>query len=130
VDGSTHGELVNRLFAAENWDAASPVDGEAMLDFEKSPVLVYRRSQLRDDRLGPGLLISQASNAERVSQDFSKWVRRCLSWVRRRANRIHDYQAKHPGLPNPAGLLNSIYAFPDAEAELASGRHRFGLFIS
>jgi hypothetical protein len=99
-----------------------------MLNFETSPVLVYRRSQVCEGRLGPALLISQASNADRVSERFAKWVRRCLSWVRRRTKRIHDYREQHPGLPNPDSLVSSIYAFPDAQAELESGQHPFALF--
>jgi hypothetical protein len=129
VDGRTHGELVNRLFASERWDADSPGEDEAMLDFEKSPIFVYQRSLLREGYLGPCILISQASNAERVSLEFAKWVRRCLSWVRRHSTRIHDYRAQHPALHNPDGLLNSIYAFPDAETNLGSGHHNFAIFV-
>lgn len=129
VSGETHGELVSQLFAAERWDTVSPGEGEAMIDFERSPILAYRRSVLREGLLGPCILISQASNVERVSPDFAKWVRRCLSWVRRRSTRIHDYRRQHPALPNPDSLLNSIYAFPDALAELESGHHRFAIFV-
>jgi len=129
VQGETHGQLVNRLFAANAWDAASPHAGLAMLDLDASPVLIYRRALVRDGQIGPCVLFARASNIDRVSPDFAKWTRRVLSWVRRHSQLIHDWRKQHPTLPNPYSIVSSIHAFPDALADIESGKHPFAILL-
>lgn len=129
VAGDTHGQLVNRLFASDTWDNARRDEGLALLDVDLSPVLVYRRALSVDGQVGPCLLLSRASNLDRVSPEFARWVRRVQGWVRRNAKRIHDWRSKNPSIPNPHMILNSIYAFPDALAEIQSGAHHFAILL-
>ena len=117
-------------FGAQLFLSANPASVRSALEhgFAAATILpakAYEPShpQLRIAFDGDAVIFGDES--ERVSQEFAKWVRRCLSWVRRRTKRIHDYREQHPNLPNPGRLLNSIYAFPDAYAEVESGRHHF-----
>jgi|GEM_PF-5876476 len=125
VEGVTHEEFVHRLFAREEWDELAPGPDEALLDFDLSPVLYYRRSLVRGGQVGPCLLLSGAANAERVSHEFAKWMNRCFSWIRRHSTRVHGPENMNPALPNPYSICNSIYAFPDALSEIEGGKHPY-----
>lgn len=129
VEGETHGQLVNRLFASEAWDQHPPDDHRAMLDVDASPVVVYRRSLTLDGQVGPCALFSPATNAANVAPAFEKWVRRILSWVRRKSTRIHDWRHQCSELPNPHGIVSSLYAFPKALARIRSGDHDYAILL-
>jgi hypothetical protein len=125
VGGKTHGDLVHSLIASMSWDGAPPPAGMAMLDTNRSPVLLYRRGPMDGRTIGPCDLTSMPSAADRVSPVFAQWVRRCFSWIRRRSTRVHDWRSQHPSLANPLSLLSSIYAFPKALEAITSGKHDF-----
>jgi hypothetical protein len=127
--GKTHGELVNRLLASMAWEANPPRGDEGMLDVETSPVMIYRRSMVLEGRSGPCLLICPASNPERISKGFAAWKRRCFAWVRRHGTRVHDWRVPSSTLPNPDGLLNSVYAFPEALIRLKRGDHEYAILL-
>ena len=127
--GKTHGDLVHTVVTRLNWDASPPPEGKAILDTNRSPVLLYRRGPSSGATIGPCELVSTPSAPERVSPDFAQWVRRCLSWIRRRSTRIHDWRRPHPTLPNPLSILSSIYAFPRALQKIDAGKHEFVVLV-
>lgn len=112
-----------------NWDSAQPQAGKAMLDINRSPVLLYRRGPTEGSTIGPCDLVSTPAAPERVSPEFAQWIRRSFSWIRRRSTRIHDLRNPHPHLPNPLSLVSSIYAFPKALDAIRSGRHDYVITI-
>lgn len=125
LGGKTHGDLLDSLVTSLNWERAPPPSGMAMLDTNRSPVLLYRRGRTDGRTIGPCDLVSTPSAADRVSPVFAQWVRRCFSWIRRRSTRIHDWRRQHPSLANPLSILSSIYAFPQAFDAINSGKHNF-----
>jgi hypothetical protein len=141
--GRTHGDRVHNVITRLNWEENPPPPGMGVLDTNRSPVLLYRRGPIAQmfpsppffsvsrgtdgTRMGPCQLISTPSAPEHVSPDFARWVRRCFSWIRRNATRIQGGQSRHPTLPNPLSIMNSIYAFPGALAKLESGEHEFAI---
>jgi len=127
--GDTHGELVNSLLASMAWKADPPPGGEGLLDVERSPVMIYQRAAVLEGRFGPCLLLSPASNPERISNEFAAWTRRCFAWMRRHSARVHDWRAPSSTIPNPDHLLNSVYAFPDALLRLERGDHEYAILL-
>jgi hypothetical protein len=141
--GETHGDLVHAVVTRLNWEANPPPAGMAVLDTNRSPVLRYRRGPIAHmsphppyfsvprgpdgTKMGPCELASMSSAPERVSSEFASWVRRCFSWIRRHSTRIQCGQSRHPTVPNPLSIMNSVYAFPGALAELDSGEHEFAV---
>ena len=129
VKGETHGELVNRVLASMTWDADPLQQDEGLLDVERSPVMIYRRSTVLEGRSGPCLLLCPPSNPDRISKEFAAWARRCFAWVRRHGTRVHDWRAPSSTLPNSDHLLNSIYAFPEALVRLKRGDHGYAILL-
>ena len=129
VEGATHGEFVNRFLASQAWDSISDKTGQRLLDVERSPLFIYRRSLIEDGLTGPSLLLCPSSNPDRVGREFAAWVRRCFAWIKRHSRRVHDWREPNPSLPNPYGLLNSIYAFPEMFEKLQSSDHPYAVIL-
>ena len=127
VEGATHGSLVSRLFARDDWDKSGLSEGDRLLDQDLSPGICYKRPECMDGRIGPSTLIAPPSNLERVGNGYAKWVNRCIGWIRRRGKIVHDWRSPSITIPNPQGFLNTVYAFPDALRELESGEHTFAI---
>ena len=125
VEGVTHRSFVARLFAREDWDNAEVVEGDRFLDQDLSPGMCYKRAEHVDGRTGPCTLLAPPSNLERVGIEYAKWVNRCIRWVRRGGKKIHDWKEPSVVIPNTFGLLNTVYAFPEAAKQLESGQHSF-----
>ncbi len=122
---TNHRDLVRSLFAQGDWDRFGLTEHDSLLDQNQSPLLRYSRGEVCEDRHGPSLIFAPPSDLERVSVDYARWVRRCIGWVRRRATKVHDWKNRSTLLPNPHGLLNTIYAFPEAYAAIYSGSHTY-----
>jgi hypothetical protein len=129
VDGPTHRSLVINLFAHQEWNARGLADGDRMLDSDLSPILHYHRGSIRDGKIGPCSVLAPPSNLQRVSLEYERWVKRSLAWIRRRGKIVHDWRQKSTTIPNLDMLLNTIYAFPDAQEELKSNNHKFAIFL-
>ncbi len=127
VGGLTHGSLVASLFAQEHWDESAAVEGDRLLDQDTSPGMCYKRAEFIDGRTGPCTLIVPPSNLERVGPEYAKWVNQCISWIRRRGKKVHDWRSPSEVIPNKFGFLNSICAFPDALAQIETGVHSFAI---
>jgi hypothetical protein len=124
---TSHRDLVRSLFAQGDWDGFGLTEDDALLDQNRSPLLQYSRGEVCDGRLGPSLIFAPPNDLEGVSVDYARWVRRCLGWVRRRATKVHDWKTPSPLLPSPRGLLNTIYAFPEAYAAIESKSHTYAI---
>ncbi len=120
LDDSTHRALVASIFDREKWTSLQLHGREQMLDEERSPVLIFRRRNAPNGVCLPSLLLAPASNMERVSPDFARWVTRSMSWVRRNSTKVHDWR-KRSNMHNSLEFLTSTYAFPDALEEIEAG---------
>jgi hypothetical protein len=127
VEGTTQRSFVARLFAREHWDKSGIAKGEKLLDQDLSPGICYKRPEIADGRTGPCTLIAPPSNLKRVGTEYEKWVNRYLGWIRRRGKLVHDWRSPSTVLPNQRGLLNTVYAFPEALKEIESGEHSFAI---
>jgi hypothetical protein len=127
LEGDTHRSFVMRFFAREHWDQSGLVEGTRLLDQELSPGLCYKRPEMLDGKLGPCTLIAPPSSVDRVGVEYANWVNRCLSWIRRRGKIVHDWRERSTIIPNPRGLLNTVYAFPSALNLIESGKHSFAI---
>jgi hypothetical protein len=128
-DLSTHNRTVATVIAHEEWSAIPDGPDKAMIDTERSPILVYRRSQLRDGRMNYCKLYSAVSSSARISATYDKWVTSCFSWIRRHAVCVHSYKAINKTLPGHDWLASSVHAFPEAAVELSSPDHRYAIFL-
>jgi hypothetical protein len=127
VEGATHRSFVTRLFAREDWDRFGLDDGDRLLDQDLSPGICYKRAEHVDGRTGPCTLIAPPSRLERAGVEYASWVKRCVSWIRRRGTKVHDWKVPSPRIPNPRGLLNTVYAFPEAARRLEAGDHAYAI---
>jgi hypothetical protein len=127
--GPTHQSLVVNFFAGEQWDELGLYDGDEMLDADLSPILCYRRGILHDGKVGQNTVLAPPSNLRRVGPEYEKWVKRSLSWIRRRGKIVHDYRSQTTTIPNPHSILNTIYAFPGVIEEINSNAHDFAIVI-
>ena len=126
---ANHGQLVASLLARERWDQSSMSHGEGLIDFERSPALVYRRGQRKSGRIRASRLTACPSRLSGVSVEYEKWVKRALGWVRRKGEIVHDYRTQSRVIPNPDHLLTTTYAWPEAKAVIDSGNHLFEIGI-
>ena len=117
---TSHRALVGSLFAQGDWDRLGLTEHDGLLDQDRSPLLRYSRGEVCDGRVGPSLIFAPPTDLERVSPDYARWVRRCIAWVRRQGTKVHDWKTPSTVLPSPRGLLNTIYAFPDAYSSIES----------
>ncbi len=62
-----------------------------------------------------------------VGLEYEKWVKRLMSWIRRRGELIHDYRKPSKLLPNPHSTLNSVYALPEILEDVRSSPGQFTL---
>jgi hypothetical protein len=129
VAGPTHGSLVMNLIAREEWEAAGLGEGDRMIDLDLSPVLYYRRALVRGARIGPCTLTAPPSSLCRVGPEYERVVKRIWAWIRRHSKNVHDWRKRNPNLPNPNGIVSTIYAFPDAHRILRSQNHKFAILF-
>lgn len=107
------------MFAQETWDRLRPHRGQALIDVERTPLLVYSRAQRREGRrVSPSMLHAPASSLRGISQGFEAWVRRVFGRIRETAKRAEELSL--PGLP-----FGTVYAFPGAMEDIRSGKSRF-----
>ncbi len=128
VTGSTHASFVANMFARVEWDERGLGDEDKLLNVDLSPILCYRRGALRNDTRAPNRILAPPSSLARAGKQYESWVKRSLAWIKRRSKLVHDWR-NPSSIPNPDMLLNSTYAFPDAQLQLASGNHPFALFV-
>lgn len=130
VAGATPGALVTNLFAHQAWKERGLRAPDRLLDADVSPVLVYKRSGTREGRVCPHSILAPPSRLERAGEAYARWVRRTLSWVRRRGAIVHDYRSPSSRIPNPLNLLNTVYALPDVHDDLRAHPESFVIMSS
>lgn len=118
VSGETHESLVMSVFARKEWEEQQLGTGDRVLDTDASPVLHFERPYRKRGLLAPRIIVAPPSSIERVGVEYARWVRRVLSWVRRRGKIVHDWRSPSKVIPNPLSLLSTIYAWPGVRAEL------------
>ena len=128
VEGPTHGNFVANVFAREEWDRRELHGDDKLLDVDLSPLLCYRRGNVRNGLRAPNHVLAQPSSLARAGRDYEAWVKRSLAWVKRRGKLIHDHR-KCSSLPNPDLIVSPIYAFAGAQLEIESGNHGYALFV-
>lgn len=120
MEGGTRAALFNRL----NWERLQPGPTAGLVDSNTSPVLLWQRGGYRDDRvIHQSQIGSQADRATEVSEEYSRWANRVMSWVRRRGTRVWGLEGERvrPDLDVAIDHISSIYALPDALAALEGG---------
>ena len=127
LQGANHRSFVARLFARDDWDLSGLGEGDRLLDQDLSPGICYKRARYVDCRTGPCTLLAPPSNLERIGMEYAKWVIRCISWVRRRGKKVHDWKQPSKVIPNPHDFLTTVYAFPEAAKQLEAGQHSFAI---
>jgi hypothetical protein len=124
ISGESHRSFVMNLFAREAWDARRLGVGDQLLNADLSPIVCYRRGLMRDGRVGPNLILAPPSSLLRAGREYERYVQRSL-----RGSIVHDWRNQSVTIPNPAKLVNTIYAFPDVEQRLKEPDHEFGIFV-
>lgn len=116
-----------RTFAFDlmNWDEETPVSGEGIVDWNRTPALFWDRGKLnRDGEMGVSDIGTQADSMNEVSAEYRKWVNRVMSWVRRKGVKVAhmgELTDDAVGLKFRIELLNSVYALPEAMAFFRAG---------
>lgn len=110
--------------ATAQWTEFRPRKGMALIDTERSPLLVYSRARLRvKKQISPSMLRTVTSSPRSVSPHFEKWVTGRFGWVRRTARKVPELSM--PGMP-----FGSVYAFPEAFREFRQGKSPFAVGLN
>lgn len=66
---------------------------------------------------------SQADHPAQISEEYDRWLKRVLGWVRRAGTRVWGLEqaSLRPDLDLQLSILNGVYALPGALAALESG---------
>ncbi|XAM00481.1 hypothetical protein OT109_03635 [Phycisphaeraceae bacterium D3-23] len=126
---ANHDQLVASLIARDRWDHSDIISNQGLIDFERSPALVYIRGQRSSRTIRASQLVAYPSRLASVSIDFERWVKRVLGWVRRKGEIVHDYRTPSCSIPNPDHLLTTTYALPEAKILIDSGNHPYEIGI-
>lgn len=115
----TRSGVFNRL----NWTRLLPEPGEALVDSNASPVLLWVPATYSGGALRSGHIGSQADSLGTVSKEYESWANRAMSWVRRRGTRVWGLQAHdiRPDLDIRRTDVTTVFALPDALAALSGG---------
>ncbi|HEY3265791.1 MAG TPA: hypothetical protein VGM37_02605 [Armatimonadota bacterium] len=119
--GGTHGQLVHSVLSAATWVDLRLRPGDRLYNFDLSPVLIYERGLMHGRQMQPCSLEAQPSSMARVSAEYARWVRRCLTWVWRRGRIVYRWPDMLAPFRNDLGIANTVRAFPDALRALESG---------
>lgn len=116
---SNRSGVFNRL----NWERLNPEPGEALVDSNASPVLLWVPATCADDALGSGHIGSQADSLSTVSKDYERWAHRVMNWVRRRGTKVWGLETTdvRPDLNLRRPDVTTVFALPDALAALEGG---------
>jgi len=118
--GGTSAQFKNSVRTVETWKQVKPRKGTALLDLEKSPVIVYGRFD-DDCGIAPCSLVTPMSSMKRISPAFERWVNQLIAGVRKGSTKIHDSK-KRTKLIDTDGYPNTLYAFPEALKLLRKGK--------
>lgn len=115
----TKAGFLNRL----NWSRSRPLSGEGLLDSNVSPVLFWRPGRGADDALHVSEIGSQADAMSVIGDDYEKWVKRVLGWVRRKGTKVwgEERGQTRPDLDIELSFVSAVYALPTALAALERG---------
>jgi hypothetical protein len=106
------------VFDKMNWDIASPLEGQGIVDWNRTAALYWDRGTVTaNGDLGVGSIGSQADAMDDISVDYRKWVNRVMNWVRRKSVKVAQNGQLTPeaaGLNLRIGCMNSVFALPDA----------------
>jgi hypothetical protein len=90
MSGSSRSGLFNRL----NWERLNPKPGEALVDSNASPVLLWIPASHTEGALASGNIGSQADSMSAVSTEYERWANRVMNWVRRRGTKVWGLPAQ------------------------------------
>lgn len=116
---SSRSGLFNRI----TWNRLRPDSGEALVDANTSPVLLWSPVRNSTEVLHAGSIGSQAESLAKVSGDYEQWVRRVQGWVRRKGTSVWGLAgaAVRPDLDIDLAHVSAVYALPGALDCLTSG---------
>lgn len=106
-----------------NWQRLRPRRSEGLIDTNRSPVLMWRRGGFDGKTTALSELGSQADSMAAISEDYARWAKKAMGWVRRTGDAVwrweggtgvSDYDVELP-------IVNTIYALPAALEFLRSG---------
>jgi hypothetical protein len=119
MDQPTKAGVFNRL----NWDRLHPALGEALVDSNASPVLLWIPAEIGSEVIGVSQLGSQADAMAAISADYERWVNRITGWIRRKGTKVWGVEqgTVRPDLDIRLGFINSVYALPGALRALEQG---------
>lgn len=119
MNENTIAGIMNQL----NWDQVQRDSSERLVDSNASPVLVWLPGKASETILSLSSIGSQAVAMAAVSQEYEKWVKRAIGWVRRKGTRVwgRELHKVRPDLDLDLPFLNSVYALPGALIALQNG---------
>lgn len=116
---STKSGILNRI----NWQAFHPSEAEGLVDWDRTPALLWTRGLGHSNCLALSGLGSQATSMAGVSPEFALWVQRCMSWVRRRGQKVWEWKTQgcYSQFDVELPIASTVYALPGALSILKSG---------
>jgi hypothetical protein len=80
------------VFNQLNWERMSHEPGDALVDSNASPVLLWVPATQNEVDLNSGHIGSQADSMRALSAAYERWVNRSMNWVRRRGTKVWDFK--------------------------------------
>ncbi|MBJ6118106.1 hypothetical protein JAO76_07890 [Pontibacter sp. BT310] len=132
LDESSHSKLVQSVLAIVDWKRVKKErEVSKMLDLECSPLITYKRGNLKEGYRIPSYIVSPQSSINVFGDEFRKWFNRTLSWVRRNGEMVFHWKMSKDEIVfrNDLSYSNTIYALPEALAQIKAGEHPFAISV-
>lgn len=120
---ATREPTASGVFNLINLESARRAGGEAIVDFNVSPVLFWQPGSISAAELRRGSIGTQADSPKNISAEYDQWIKRVASWIRRRGTPVWGLEgpAVRPDLNINIPTTNSTFALPGALRLLEAG---------
>lgn len=111
------------LFNKLNWERFRPSASESLIDSNVSPVLLWTPGSAESGSIQVSAIGTQADTMADISDEYARWVKRVMSWVRRSGTKVWGLETNtiRPDLDIRLSTVSAVFALPDALASMEAG---------